>query len=172
MKNSPRLFVSRVTSQNNAGDGFYVYDGSDDALFRYATASENDRDGVTLGGAVSRVTAVSSSFLHNGQSGWHSEGSGNNDAVTLTHCLFSGNTGFAVTMSGVSAVAPGHNHQWIVTDNEIDGPVAMVWVDDVLFSGNRGVNDSSLASVLVYRAAARIRIEDNQLSATGVATNG
>lgn len=170
VKHSPRFSARAVTSQHNAGDGLYLYSGSDHAVLSGLSAVDNDRDGVTLGGAVSGVVAVGSTFARNGQDGWHSEGSGNNNDVSLVGDIFDGNAGFALTASGVGADPSVHNYRWTITDSEVNGPVAIVWADDVLYARNHGTNASGLSSVTVYRTSARVRIEDNTLSATGAVT--
>ena len=169
IKHSPRIVIASVTSQHNAGDGFYLYAGSDHATIVDSAAIDNDRDGVTLGGATDGVTASGSTFSRNAQDGWHSEGGGNNNDVALTGNALAGNAVFAITMSGVTADPTGHNYRWSVTDNSVDGPVAIVYADDVVYARNHGTNAGGLPSVSVYRQCERIRVEDNALTATGIA---
>lgn len=170
LKNSPYAVLRKVSAQNLAGDGFYIYAGSDFASLIGVTASDNQRDGVTLGGAVSGTTTSGSSYLRNGQDGWHSEGGGNNNMVSISGSMFDGNAGYAITMSGVGADPSVHNYKWTVTDNVVNGPVAIVWVDDVLYARNLGTNGSLVPSVFIYRQTQRVRVEDNVLTATGTAT--
>jgi hypothetical protein len=171
VRGSPRFSARSVTSQHNAGDGIYIYAGSDHASLVDVTCSDNDRDGVTLGGVTEYTSAVSSEFSRNGQDGWHSEGGGRNNNVMLVGDTFVGNAGFALTMSGIGADPAVHNHGWTVVDNEVYGPVAIVWVDDVLFARNRVINSNNQTSVLVYRQLDRVRIEDNDITATGQVVN-
>lgn len=171
VKRSPGFSAKGVTARRFAGDGFYLYAGSDHASLSGVSAVDNDRDGATLGGQVDGVVATGSTFARNGQDGWHSEGSGSNDGVTLAGDTFAGNAGFAVTASGVGADAASRSRRWTIVDSVVDGPVAIVYADDVLYARNRGTNASGLPSVLVYRQLDRVRIEDNVLAATGAATS-
>jgi hypothetical protein len=67
-------------------------------------------------------------------------------------------------MTGSSAAV--RSARWTVTDNVVNGSALAVWITDVLYARNTGVNASDKPSVRVYRSCDRVHIEDNVLSTT------
>lgn len=168
VKNSPRLLISSAYVGDFAGDGAYLYAGSDLSTIVDSDLDGNERNGVTLGGQTKYVSAVGSRFTRNAD-GWHAEGGGRNTDVSLIGCTFDQNSSFAIVMSGTGADPDRHNYRWTVAGNVVNGPVLASWVDDVIYAGNRGVNPTAQPSVWVYRSSAHIRVVDNILSSTGPA---
>jgi hypothetical protein len=172
-KNSPRLSLQHVTSQHFTGDGFYIYDGSDDATVYDVLSTGNDRNGLTLGGGTDVTTVVKSRFLANQAEQFDSEGGpqgGPIDHVTLVGNVFDAqgaSDDFVLTMTGSSADV--RSAYWTVTDNTVNGSALALWITDVVYARNHGVNPSSKPAVYVYRTSDRIRIANNILADTGPA---
>ncbi len=172
-KHSPGLSLRGVTSQRFTGDGFYIYDGSDDASIFDVSSRENDRNGLTLGGGTDGTTVVKSQFVANKAEQFDSEGGawgGPINHVVLVGNLFDAqgaSDDFVLTMTGSSADV--RSSWWTVTDNTVNGSALAVWITDVMYARNHGVNPSSKPAVYVYRSSDRIRIVDNVLADTGPA---
>lgn len=169
-KFSPRLAVRHVTALGFTGDGIYIYDGSDDALVDDVLAIGNGRNGLTLGGSTTGGVFRGSQFVGNVAEQFDSEGGpqgGPIDDVTITGCTFDAlgaSNDYVLTMTGSSAAV--RSARWTVTDNVVNGSALAVWITDVLYARNTGVNTSDKPSVRVYRSCDRVRIEDNILSTT------
>jgi len=171
-KGAPRLTLRHVTAENFCGDGFYAYDGSDDVSMFDCLARSNDRNGLTLGGATVGGTFVKSQFVGNGAQQFDSESPGPGgrpiDDVTIVDCLFDAqgaSDDFVLTMTGTSADV--RSSRWTVTRNVVNGPALMVWIRDVVYADNVGLNPSSKPCVYVYRTCDHILIHRNSLHSTG-----
>jgi putative cofactor-binding repeat protein len=166
--NSDRLVVRDVTARNFTGDGFYLYNGAKHALFLHVTATDNHRNGLTLGAMVDGTTLLSSKFVRNGAEQVDSEPGG--PAVvsntTIADCLLDGggvSNDYALTVSGT----PTQNgHGWNVVGNTINGAIAIVWAEHVMIAGNVGVNPTIRSSVFVYRRSNDIAIMGNRIEQT------
>jgi hypothetical protein len=165
--------LRHVTSQNFTGDGFYIYDGSDDATVYDVLSTRNDRNGLTLGGSTNITTVTKSQFLGNKAEQFDSEGGaqgGPINHVTLVSNVFDAqgaSDDFVLTMTGSSASV--RSSFWTVTDNTVNGSALAVWITDVVYTRNQGVNPSSKPAIYVYRFSDRIRIANNVLADTGPA---
>ncbi|MCE9577112.1 MAG: right-handed parallel beta-helix repeat-containing protein [Deltaproteobacteria bacterium] len=163
------LVVQRVTAQNFTGDGFYLYNGTRDARFSDVLATGNGRNGLTLGGMVDGTAIVRSRFVENTAQQLDSEPGGANivSNTTITASLFDGGTAskqYVLTCSGTGTASKGHG--WSIVGNTINGPVMIVWADDVKLVGNIGVNPSPKSFVTVYRSSANVMIMANRLKQT------
>lgn len=175
-KNSPRLSLRHVTAQNFTGDGFYIYAGSDDAMVYDVLATSNDRNGLTLGGTTDITTVVKSQFLGNKAEQFDAEAGingGSTNHVTLVGNVFDAqgandNKDYVLTMTGATSTT--RSSYWTVTDNTVNGAALILWITDVVYARNHGVNPSTLPAVVVYRNSDRIRIANNTLSDTGTTT--
>jgi hypothetical protein len=169
-KQSPRLTLRRLTLQHATGDGVEIYDGSDDPDVYDVLATGNDRNGLTLGGGTRGGMFAASQFVGNAAQQFDSEGAPVH-GVTIRGCLFDGGTAstdYVLTMTGMGADLMSHG--WTVTDNVVNGSALMVWITDVVYARNTGVNPTPKPSVRVYRTADKIRIQDNVLSTTAPAS--
>lgn len=172
-KNSPRLSLRHVTSQHFTGDGIYIYNGSNDATLYDVLSTGNDRNGLTLGGGTDITTVTKSQFLGNKAEQFDSEGGaqgGPINHVTLVSNVFDAqgvSDDYVLTMTGSSAAV--RSSSWTVTDNTVNGAALAVWITDVTYVRNHGVNPSSKPAVQVYRTSDRIRIANNTLANTGPA---
>ena len=169
------LVVRRVTARNFTGDGFYLYKGADSSTFSAVLATSNDRNGITLGGAVDGTQLASSKFIGNKAQQIDSE-PGGKDIVSntkITDCDIDGagvSSDYVLTCSGTGTATMGHG--WSVIGNRINGGILVVWAQDVVIADNVGVNPSSKPSVTVYRSAADVTIRGNRFRqpATGAAS--
>jgi hypothetical protein len=167
-KQAPRCSVVGVTARAFTGDGFYFYDGSDDPLVSDCLAIDNQRNGLTLGGGTTGGVFRNSQFLGNGAEQFDSEGGVPINNVTITGCTMDAlgaSNDFVLTMTGHTADT--RSSGWTVTGNVVNGPVLAVYITDVLYARNAGINPTTKPSVFIYRSCDRIRIEDNQIHATG-----
>lgn len=169
-KQSPHLTLDNVTLRNATGDGAEIYDGSDDPSVVNVEASDNGRNGLTLGGGTVGGVFSRSLFLRNGAQQFDSEGNTVSD-VTIRDCVFDAlgvSQDFVLTMTGMGSDKMSHG--WTVTDNVVNGGALAVWITDVVYARNTGTNPTGRPSVWVYRTADRIRIQDNVLLVSGAAT--
>lgn len=167
-RQSPRLSLRGVTARNFTGDGCELVDRSDDVTVFDVLCTGNDRNGLTLGGGTTGGTFASSQFVANRAQQFDSEGAPVND-VTITRCLFDArgaSNDYVLTMTGMGA-GELLSRGWSVTDCEINGPAGMVWIEDVVFARNRGVNPTTKPSLHIYRTTDRILVHDCMLTATG-----
>jgi len=170
-KQGPRMTLRHVTAENFCGDGFYAYDGSDDVTMFDCLARSNGRNGLTLGGGTAGGTFTKSQFVGNAAQQFDSESDGVNgkpiDDVTITDCLFDtlgASDDFVLTMTGTSAAV--RSSGWTVTRNVVNGAALILWITDVVYADNVGVNASSKPSVYVYRTCDRILVHRNTIHAT------
>lgn len=167
-KQTPRCTVVDVTAKNFTGDGLYFYDGSDDALVFGSTSIGNQRNGLTLGGGTTGGVVRDSQFIGNGAEQFDSEGGTAINNVTIvgnTMDAMGASNDFVLTMTGhnVDNMSGG----WVVANNVINGPALFVYAKNMLFVHNTITNPTTKPSLWVYRRCENIRIEDNEIHATG-----
>ncbi len=176
-KQSPRLRLFSVASRGFTGDGAEIYDGSDDPTVVDVELSGNGRNGLTLGGGTTGGMFTNSRFSGNDAEQFDSEGGSGGpaiDHVTITDCAFDGagpdgalvSRDFVLTMTGTSTDT--RSKGWTVTHNTVNGSALILWINDVVYSHNTGINPSNKPSVYVYRSVDDITIEGNTLAASGL----
>jgi len=160
-----RLYLHDVKARNFTGDGFYLYRATD-TLMVLCEATDNGRNGMTLGGTVTGVRIGRCEFLRNKAQQFDSEPGGDwiVSGVSLTECTLDaqGVSGdYALTISGSATATPGHD--WEVTDCEIGGGVFVVWAERVLIgwcrTGDVLVQRSSKSVDIVGCRTGKVRIE-------------
>ncbi len=161
---APRLALRRVDARNFTGDGFYVYDGSDDFTIDDVEATGNGRNGITLGGLTSGGSIYGSRFVGNGAQQIDSEpGRGwTVDGVLITGCTIDGagvSGDYVLTMSGSGAAS--RSRGWTVIGNVIIGATLAVWLDGSLIAGNTGVNPTAKPCYVVNRRSVGVTIAGN-----------
>jgi hypothetical protein len=165
---APGLTIRNVVVHDFTGDGIYLYDGVDDATIDHVTVTDDDRNGLTLGGTSSRIRITNSRFAGSAAQQLDSEAPiGHQDDVTISGCTFDtlGKTQqYVLTISGSSAAVRSKN--WLVEHNVINGGVLVVWGQDVTIRRNAGVNPTRFSSVRVYRASEGVNVEENDFTAT------
>jgi hypothetical protein len=164
-----RLVVKHVTSRHFSGDGFYLYHGTVDASFVDVLATDNDRNGLTLGGDVERTRIVGSQFVRNRAQQLDSEPKGAHTVrdTTVTGSLLDAqgaSEGYVLTCSGTRKAQPGNG--WKVSGNTINGGIFVVWTDDVEITGNTGVNPTRRPWVTINRSSSNVRIVGNKIRMT------
>lgn len=165
----PNLLLEDIQASDFTGDGTHVHDGSNHVLVRDSIFSGNARNGLTLGGGTDDVTFLNCKFVGNGAEQLDSE-HGLANHVTITGCEFDtlgASDDFVLTMTGGSAES--RSSHWTVTNNIINGSVLILWITDVVYAHNRGVNASTRPSIYVYRSVDRVLIHRNELHTTGAA---
>ena len=169
-KQAPRCSIVDVTARNFTGDGFYFYDGSDDPLVSNCLSTDNQRNGLTMGGGTTGGVFRNSQFVGNGAEQFDLEGGKPINGGTITNCLFDTlgkSNDFVLTLTGHAWDI--RSSGWTVTGCTVNGAVAIVWATDIVFANNTGVNASNMPSVYVYRTCERILIHRNVLHTTGAA---
>jgi hypothetical protein len=158
---APDLVLRNVKAQNFTGDGFYIYNGSNNATVENVIGIDNDRNGITFGGGTTGGAVTGSTFSGNVAQQLDSEpGLGTAvNGLTVTGSRFDGSNDYAVTMSGSSDT---QSTGWTVKDNVINGGVFAVWLDNSEISGNHGTNSSTKPCYTVFRRAADITISGNE----------
>jgi hypothetical protein len=167
-----RLVVKHVTSRNFSGDGFYLYHGATDASFVDVLATDNHRNGLTLGGDVERTSIVGSQFVRNRAQQLDSEPKGAHTVrdTTVTGSLLDAqgvSQGYVLTCSGTRTAQPGNG--WKILGNTINGGIFVVWTHDVEIAGNTGVNPTRRPWVTVNRSSSNVRIVGNKIRMTQTA---
>ena len=174
VQDSARFRVEQVTAQNFTGDGVYLYNGVTDATVRDVRATGNTRNGLTIapsipGVQVRGVSVSNSQFVANAAQQFDSEpgGEGRIEDVRISDCLFDAegiSTEYVLTISGTSTAFKGNG--WHVVNSRINGPIVIVWFDDVTLTGNTIQNPTTKAAILVYRTASRVAITGNRIALT------
>lgn len=172
-QDTDHLVVRRVTAQNFTGDGFYLYAGANHSTFSDVIATSNDRNGITLGGAMDGTLLEHSKFIGNKGQQVDSEPGGKNVVANtkIVDCDLDGagvSNEYVLTCSGTAANTPGHG--WTVTGNRINGGIFVVWAEHVAISDNVGVNPTTQSSVTVYRSSADVTITGNKFKQTAPGT--
>jgi hypothetical protein len=164
------LVVENVTAQNFTGDGLYVYLDTTGLRVRNCTGIDNDRNGFTLGRTCSGVWVTNNTFKGNAAQQLDSEPA-TTDLVEDIHIL--GNVlgdpdgsdagNYVLTVSGTSS--DGKTRDWDVRGNECNGPVFIVWADDIEFrSNNVTMLGGTSPALTVYRNCDDIRIRHNTIT--------
>ncbi len=163
-----RLRVERVTSQNFTGDGFYLYTSANDSLFLDCRATTNDRNGLTLAGAgQDGVTILGGQYEANAAQQIDSEPAGPTTNVSIVGAFIDPGVSndYVLTCSGVSATV--RSRGWTIAGCTINGPIAATWCDEVVLTGNRGVNASTdKPSLYVYRRCIGVIAQGNHFNTT------
>lgn len=170
-----RLVVRRVTARSFTGDGFYLYQDTNHSTFSDVIATANDRNGITLGGAMDGTLLEHSKFIGNKGQQVDSEPGGTNVVANtkVADCDLDGagvSNEYVLTCSGTAAKTPGHG--WSVTGNRINGGIFVVWAEHVVISDNVGVNPTPKSAVTVYRSSADVTITGNKLKQTAAGSVG
>jgi hypothetical protein len=158
---APNLVLRNVKAQNFTGDGFYIYNGSNNATVQNVIGIDNNRNGITFGGGTTGGSVTGSTFSGNAAQQLDSEpGAGAAvNGLTVTGSRFDGGNDYAVTMSGSSNT---QSSGWTVKNNIINGSVFAVWLDNSEISGNRGTNSSTKPCYTVYRRSAGVTVSGNE----------
>jgi hypothetical protein len=158
---APNLVLRNVKAQNFTGDGFYIYNGSNNARVENVVGTDNNRNGITFGGGTTGGSVTGSTFSGNAAQQLDSEpGTGAAvNGLTVTGSRFDGGNDYAVTLSGSSNT---QSSGWTVKNNIINGSVFAVWLDNSEISDNRGTNSSTKPCYTVYRRSAGVTISGNE----------
>jgi hypothetical protein len=158
---APDLVLRNLKSQNSTGDGFFIFKGSNDATVENVIAVDNNRDGLVFGGGTTGGLVTGSTFERNKSEQLDSEPKvqGTVDGVTVTNSIFNGGKDFAITLSGSEEA---QSTGWTLEDNEINGSVFAVWLNDSVIANNHGTNSSPEPCYKVYRRANDVTVADNK----------
>lgn len=163
--NARGLRLERVTARNFTGDGFYLYNGSNDAVVDDVAATDNDRNGITFGGGTISGVVTRSYFAGNRAQQVDSEPGANGfvNGLDISGCTLDGlgvSNDYALTISGGSSTS--RSSRWRVHDNTINGGIFVVWSDDIEIRGNRGVNPTTKPAVTLWRTTNRVSVVGNR----------
>lgn len=145
--------VDGVTAQNFTGDGFYLYDSADYSLWIDCESTGNERNGFTFGGAGQANTNILGGRFHDSAvQQIDSEAGG-----PVTNVLLVGVTvdpgssdDYVLTVSGTSRTT--RSRSWAVVGCVLNGPVNVVWADDITFIGCHGTSaNTGKPHLRVYR---------------------
>lgn len=149
-----RLIIARVTAKNFTGDGLYIATDSTQTSLEAVYCTGNNRNGITLGATCDDTTVVDSRFIGNAAQQFDSEPGANNYVTNtkLLGCTFDGagvSNDYVLACSGYSAAQ--RSGGWQVTGCTINGPVRVVWCDDVSFTGCRFKNTTDKVAFEIAR---------------------
>jgi hypothetical protein len=148
-----RSRVERVTAQNFTGDGFYLYNDADYSLFIDCYATANERNGLTFGGSgQDGCNILGGQYIGNAVQQIDFEPGGPVTNVNISGVVLEGggSTDFVLTISGFSRTS--RSRGITVSNCTLNGPVFVVWADDVSFVGCHGVcTDTEKAHLKIYR---------------------
>jgi hypothetical protein len=165
------LTLRGVTAHDFTGDGFYFYLGADRFSIDDCIATDNGRNGLTIGAGSLGGRVHDSHFVGNLAQQFDSEpGSGQIVDLLIQDCLFDtlGVTKqHVLTVSGSSPAARATG--WRIEDCEIRGGVHITWANDISILRSKGLNPTPFPSVSVYRSCDRILVEDCELRTDGMA---
>jgi hypothetical protein len=168
-KNAPDLTIDSVIAHNFSGDGFYIYDRSNNFAVRNVVATGNHRNGLTLGGGTTGGSITRSTFSGNTVQQLDSEGGPIFDLTISGNTLDGGGVSndFVLTISGVTDT---HSARWSVENNTINGAIGIVWADDIAIRNNTGVSPAPKGSIYAERAMSRVAVEGNDFTAPAADT--
>lgn len=166
-----RLHLQRVTSQNFTGDGIYLYTAANDTTVIDCKCSDNDRNGITFGGAgTDGIFLVGGQYIGNAYQQVDSEPGGAVANVTLDGVYIDpggASNDYVLTCSGYTATDGQRGDSWTVANCVINGPIFVVWCDKVTFIGNRGISESTDKPHLsVYRKCKGVTLIGNHFRST------
>lgn len=162
--------IRDVEARNFTGDGFYVYTPVSATLFDRVAAHDNGRNGLTLGATSSDTTVLNSSFSRNAAQQFDSEPGYPNvvSKVRIYNSTLDGGgvtNGYVLTVSGTGrAHTPGSD--WIIANNTINGPIFVVWAENVVITGNRGHNWTTRPCITVSRRSRAVMYVGNECTMT------
>lgn len=164
-----RLVIQNVTARNFTGDGFYFYNEANQSIVRNVIATGNVRNGLTFGGNSNGASVTGSQFIGNGVQQIDSEPVGTNTVnnITITDCTLDatgGSGAYVLTVSGPGSAS--RSTGWKVAGNTLNGGTLMVWVDNVLFANNTGINATPRPSVETQARVVNISIIGNNFHLT------
>lgn len=160
--------LSRVTAMNCTGDGIYLYTGAHHALVDLCLVVGNQRNGITLNGAIDGAT-VSRCDLHDNrvQQIDHEPVGSVVSNTLITGCTVSSGTGqgYAITLAGWNPANPARGLR--IVNCDIDGPVQMLYVVDAALIGSRVTSRGKHPAVHVYRWTDGCQIQGCSLAYQG-----
>jgi hypothetical protein len=165
------LIVNNVESHDFTGDGFYLYNGVNNAKLSNLYSHGNNRNGLTLGGTSSDITVTGSRFIASAAQQFDSEApSGHQDNVTLTGNTFDVggvSNQYVLTISGSSETVTSKN--WLVQGNTFNGGIIATYAEGTKIQYNQGTNPTQFSSVKVYRVSKNVHVgPGNVFSASGL----
>ncbi len=170
-----RLLVENVTSQNFAGDGFYIGSNVSQVTFSNVLATLNKRHGIALAGSgnISDIKIINSTVVGNAAQQIDSEPKKSTvpnlfpqvNNVTISGCIIDpdNSNDYAITCSGDGEKDNNRSRGWTLTGNIIKGSVRLVWCDDVCITGNVIDNCTTKPCVDIYRTTNNIVVTGNRL---------
>lgn len=161
--------IRDVTTRRFTGDGLYFYTGSDRFVVEDVLSLDNERNGMTIGGASAGGRISGSTFRRSRAEQVDSEpgATGVISDLEISGSTLDGggvSTDYVLTISGGSPATRAHH--WDVHGNEIDGGVHVVWADQIVIRGNTGTNPTARPHVSLYRSCSDDTIEDNDLTSS------
>lgn len=162
-QDAPGLRIRNVTAHDFPGDGVALYSGVTDAVVEDVNLNSNNRDGLSVIGAVSNLLVSNSTLRGNKAQQFDSEPGGTSviTGVTLSRLVVDPagvSTDWGVAVSGAGALAQGG--PWRISDSTIGGGVLLTWARDVVFVGNT-VNGGSHPAFEAYRTSTKIDVIEN-----------
>ena len=164
---SSRLRLERLDVHGFTGDGLYLYTGANDTLIHDVAVTANDRNGVTMGGALHGVTITDSLVWGNAAQQIDSEPGVPNivSDVSVRGCYLGSapSTDYVLTISGNGSATRGHD--WEVIGNRLDGGIHVVWAERVAIVGNVIRNPNATPAVSIYRSSTGVVVASNVIEA-------
>lgn len=169
---STRLRLERLNVRNFTGDGVYLFHDANDTTVRDLDIRDNDRNGLTMAGALHGVLIADSRIENNAAQQLDTEPGTPHvvSDVTVRGCTLGGGNSFAVVIGGNGSAT--HGHGWTVQGNHINGAVYVVWASRVTLTGNVIRNPSVQPAIDVYRSTSQILISDNVVDELWTGSDG
>jgi hypothetical protein len=168
-QDAPGLRIRAVTAHDFPGDGVTLYTGVTDVSVEDVTSIGNDRNGLTVNGAVDNLVVSHSTFRNNLAQQVDSEPGGATviGAVTVVGCVIDAvrSGQYALTVSGSGPTTQGG--PWRVLDSTISGGINVTWARDVTIAGNTITASGRYPALFVYRTSSRVDVVGNSISYTG-----
>lgn len=160
--------IRDVTARNFTGDGIYLYAGADGAVLDDVIATNNRRNGLTLGGQMTGIAIRGGTYANNVAQQIDSEPGAPytvNDVTIADATIDTGaSTQYAITVSGTGSAS--RSHDWRITGCVINGSVHVVWADDVTIASNTITNPTASPAVDIYRTSSRVVVVANTIAQT------
>lgn len=167
--NAPGLHLLHVTAQNFTGDGFYLYNHTDNATVTDVLATGNDRDGIVFGGGTTGGVVSGSTFAGNRVQQFDTEGGAVANLTVSGNVIDgTGSNDYAMTATGGSSTA--RSSGWLISGNTINGGLELLWIDSTLVTLNHGVNSTTKPSVTLWRTTNDVHFTGNNFLDTQTLT--
>jgi hypothetical protein len=175
IQNATGTLIEDVESREFSGDGLYQYLNANGTIHRRVYCHDNTRNGTTFGALLDGALCEDSEYTGNVAQQVDSEPVKDPNVVRnieVRGCILDalGGTGYVLTCSGSSSLF--HGRDWYVHHNVINGPIFVVWCENVDIMDNHGVHAVNRPWVEFNRSSRNGRVWRNNVTLTQLGTDG